>query len=379
MKNRKAFTLIELLVVISIIALLIGILLPALGSARATAQTMVCSTTLRSMATANAIYQSDYRDHYSSPVNVGAEYLGRQIVFDPDGNNPPRIVDGIEALTDISAHSLTPTQTQDWITPMLGDSLGLSTRRAQKVTQLSNDFGCASARFFIDAPFPNGNGSGSPEDFDEFADEVITGVKQGSYLMPSGFAHFSSDAAGAVTAIVNRSTRRLPNSGNQFSYNVSSMTSHSNAPIQPKAFRHKITQVGTVISDKIMAADGTRFWTDPGEGQLDGLTYNPELAPSIYGNFTESTPTYKGSTAWGRESPNSSSQTNLELSMRHGDLNVNAAYFDGSVRAVSSIEMWTNPNPWHPTGTRWSNGDNTEESIRFMEAQTGNRRFSVIH
>lgn len=370
MNKRKAFTLIELLVVIAIIALLIGILLPALGQARGTAQRIVCSSTLRSIGTAQVLYSGDYRDHYSSPVNVGAKYLAR-VVVPGEG-----IVTGAEALEG-STDQLKPTQTQDWITPLLGDSLGFSTLRSKKVTQLSNDFGCASARFFVDAPFQDGGGSGVPGDFDEFAEEVITGVKQGSYLMPSGFAHFGSASGGAVLGLVERIS---PEGAIHINFDVTSMLSHPNGPQQPRGFRHKMTQVGTVVSDKIMAADGTRFWTDPGSGNgVGGLTYNPTVAPGRFGNFTGSNPQFRRSTAWGRESLASPSMTNLELSMRHGSEEVNALYFDGSVRGMNSEAMWTDPNPWHPTGTVWTNGDNTEESIAFMENQQGNRSVAKIH
>ena len=60
MQSRHGFTLVELLVVISISALLIGILLPALGAARVSARSAICLSRVRQIATASYLYADDH-------------------------------------------------------------------------------------------------------------------------------------------------------------------------------------------------------------------------------------------------------------------------------------------------------------------------------
>lgn len=67
-RGRAGFTLIELLVVIAIIALLIGILLPALGRARDAGRGMQCSSNLRQLSTAQVMYSGDFEGLF--PPNV---------------------------------------------------------------------------------------------------------------------------------------------------------------------------------------------------------------------------------------------------------------------------------------------------------------------
>ena len=63
-RARLGFTLVELLVVVAIIAILFGITLPALVSARAKARTANCISNIRQLHLANTAYSNQWDGHY---------------------------------------------------------------------------------------------------------------------------------------------------------------------------------------------------------------------------------------------------------------------------------------------------------------------------
>ena len=342
-RSGRGFTLVELLVVVAIIALLIGVLLPALGKARTASQSAVAMSNVRQLSTAQSTYASRSDGWLAGPNTSGASALlesGKNLVG--------------------STSSTTPTSSHDWISPSLGDELGFSANRAERTYQLFNKFKCprASEQAVL---YVDGSAATDMADFQKLY-QAKGGYGQVSYLAPASFL-YSGPASKTSNAVGGWAPRLLLSARGENAYKLVK-TSFPDPFVVPKGYRPEMSQIKNP-SMKAIVADGTRYVTlGSSFGSSWKLDFDVGPNPSIYGSFSESAPVFdhtSGSVAYSRTYGQSIREVNVDFSMRFPGRQMHVAFFDGHAERITSTRAWSEPQMWFPSGAEYTGNRATPE------------------
>ncbi len=326
--RSSAFTLTEAPTVIAVLGTAIAISFPTIAKRKALGAESVCQQKQGALSQAQFQYMNQFKSQYAGINTSGAYYQG---IY--PGETP--IVKSGLLLGTTAANR--PTDTWDWVSPIIGLSANFSPNRALRLQQILNVWECPSVSGNNDYLY------GTAPDRADFDNPFSHGgYRKVSYLQPVSFHYYS-----ALNPNVPRSgVLRLK------------QTQFADAADIPATFSPRLSNVGIQPSMKVMHADGARYVVS---GDYSDIVVSNNS--SIYGNFADASPINVLSNAYSRSDQSVSHGYGHKLSFRHASGKINAAFFDGSVRSITKEDAWGEAKYWYPGGSTFTGLNATPESL----------------